>query len=202
VEGPALRAPLPVICDSCRAEGAAGDDAFSAIPDILAFDPVPRSPHDKLWPAETQRAFIAALAVTGSPVRAARSVGRHAFGAEKLRKARGARAFNDAWEAALDLARERELSRLHGKLDQLTSPAAQGETDRDGQVVNEFGEYEDAASYERRGEEARKSIFEKLQRMRRNTLRDDIIPNPEKRAAWIVLNGPEEIEAIENEGAQ
>jgi hypothetical protein len=189
--------PLPVICDTCRAEGAAGDEAFSAIPDILAFDPVPRSAHDQLWPAETQRAFIAALAVSGSPVRAARSVGRHAFGAEKLRKGRGARSFSEAWEAALDLARERELSRLHGKLDQLTSPAIDGEADRDGQVINEFGEYEDAASYERRGEEARKSIFEKLQRMRRTMLRDEIIPDPEKRTAWIVLNGPEEIEAIE-----
>jgi hypothetical protein len=113
--------PLPVVCDKCGAEGAAGDDAFAGIPDILAFDPVPRRAHDKLWDAETQRAFIAALAVSGSPVRAARSIGRHALGAEKLRKARGARSFNEAWEAAMDIARERELVRLHGKLDQLAA---------------------------------------------------------------------------------
>jgi hypothetical protein len=193
--------PLPVICDNCRAEGAAGDETFSAIPDIFAFDPVPRSAHDKLWPAETQRAFIAALAVTGSPVRAARSVGRHAFGAEKLRKARGARAFNEAWEAALDLARERELSRLHGSLSELSarlpSPSGEGPLPDSCQREDESDE-----EYERRGEKARKSILEKLQRLRRNSLILDIIPNPEKRAAWIVLNGPEEIEAIENEGAQ
>ena len=36
---------VPVICDKCRAQGMAGDPAFAAIPDILAFDPVPRRAH-------------------------------------------------------------------------------------------------------------------------------------------------------------
>ena len=33
---------IPVICDQCRASGMAGDEAFSGIPDILSFEPVPR----------------------------------------------------------------------------------------------------------------------------------------------------------------
>lgn len=189
-DGPAAD-PLPVICDKCRAEGAAGDDAFAEIPDILAFDPVPRRAHDRLWPADVQRAFIAALAVSGSPVRAARSVSRHAFGAEKLRKARGSRSFGEAWEAALDLARERELTRLHGSLEQLSSKIdASGGREEDEQ---EHGEAEI--------EEVRERIFQKLQRMRRKMLREEIIPDAERRAAWVVLNGEEELKAVESGGS-
>lgn len=187
VEGvPRLAHPLPVICDTCRAEGAAGGEAFAAIPDVLAFDPVPRPAHDNLWPAETQRAFIAALVVSGSVVRAARSVGRHAFGAEKLRKARGSRSFNEAWEAALDLARERELSRLHGKLDELAqspSPLA--------------GEEVDGGPSEQEIEEVRERLFNKLQRLRKRELlkhKDD----PKWRAAWEIINGPEDWSGLED----
>ena len=39
------RDPIPVLCHSCRAEGMAGDSAFSAIPDILNFQPVARRLH-------------------------------------------------------------------------------------------------------------------------------------------------------------
>lgn len=41
--------PIPVICDACRATGMAGDEAFSAIPDILAFEPVQRRAHANGW---------------------------------------------------------------------------------------------------------------------------------------------------------
>jgi hypothetical protein len=179
--------PLPVICDKCRSEGAAGDAAFAEIPDILAFDPVPRRAHDRLWPADVQRAFIAALAVSGSPVRAARSVSRHAFGAEKLRKARGSRSFCEAWEAALDLARERELTRLHGSLEQLSE-----KIDASGGRVEDEQEHDEEAI-----EEVRQRLFDKLQRLRRKKLREEIIPDAEKRAAWVVLNGQVEIDEIE-----
>jgi hypothetical protein len=56
----------------------AGDEAISAIPDLLNFDPVPRRARADGWTAEHQRAFIAALAVTGSARQAARAIGKHA----------------------------------------------------------------------------------------------------------------------------
>ena len=107
---------VPVICDKCRATGMAGDEAFSAIPDILNFTPVERRAHVNGWRPEHQRAFIAALAITGSPRQAARAIGRHAFGAEQLRNHRGGKSFAAAWDAALELARERETHRIHENL--------------------------------------------------------------------------------------
>ena len=107
---------LPVVCERCKAEGAAGDDAFAGIPDILAFDPVPRRARADGWRPEHQRAFIAALAITGSPRAAARVIGKHEFGAQSLRKARGGKSFAEAWDAAIDLAREREFARLRENL--------------------------------------------------------------------------------------
>ena len=110
---PPLPATVPVICDRCRAEGVAGDPAFALIPDLLTFDPVPRRARVDNWTAEHQRAFIVALAITGSPRQAARALGRHPFGAEQLRSARGGRSFAEAWDAAMDLARDREFARIH-----------------------------------------------------------------------------------------
>ena len=185
VEGPwAPAEPLPVICDKCAAEGIAGDEAFADIPYLLAFDPVPRPAHDRLWDAPTQRAFVAALAVTGSIERAARSIRRHAFAIEKLRKSRGAREFNEACEAALDVARQRELAKIGGRLSELGS---------EGGARTEDEDYDPEHI-----EEVRARIFGKLEKLRRRTLAEEVIPYPEKRAAWIVLNGAEEIEAIEN----
>jgi hypothetical protein len=114
---PDLTVPqIPVICDRCRAAGMAGDEAFSAIPDILNFTPVPRRARADGWKEEHQRAFIAALAITGSPRQAARAIGRHQFGAEQLRNARAGKSFAIAWDAAIDLAREREAFRIHENL--------------------------------------------------------------------------------------
>src|SRR4051794_10982663 len=81
--------PMPVICDACRAQGSAGEEGFAEITDILNFEPVPRRTQVNNWTAELQRAFIAALALTGSARRAGKAIGRHEYGAEKLRKARG-----------------------------------------------------------------------------------------------------------------
>lgn len=108
--------PIPVVCDICRAEGAAGEDPFAAIADLLTFDPVERRAHVNNWTAEHQRAFIAALAITGSPRQAARALGRHAFGADQLRSAKGGRSFAQAWDHALELYRERELFRIRENL--------------------------------------------------------------------------------------
>jgi hypothetical protein len=83
---PDLTVPaVPVICDKCRAEGMAGDEAFSGVPEILDFEPVPRRARADGWRPEHQRAFIAALAITGSPRQAARAVGKHDKKAELRR---------------------------------------------------------------------------------------------------------------------
>jgi hypothetical protein len=120
-----MHAAIPVICDRCRAEGSAGGTGFADIRDLLAFDPVQRRAHVNNWTAEHQRAFIAALAITGSPRQAARAIGRHAFGAEQLRTAKGGRSFADAWDAAIELAREREIARMHENLDALAAQTAE-----------------------------------------------------------------------------
>jgi len=165
---------LPVICDKCAAEGVAGDEAFADIPYLLAFDPVPRPAHDRLWDAPTQRAFVAALAVTGSVERAARSIKRHAFAVEKLRKSRSAREFNEACEAALDVARQRELMKMGGKLAEL------GSGDDDGSL-----EAAQQAEYEA----ARERIQMRLTNCRRLYLWE-ICEDEAKRAAWELLCGP------------
>ncbi len=116
-----MHAPIPVICDRCRAEGSAGGDGFADIRDLLAFEPVQRRAHVNNWTAGHQRAFIAALAITGSPRQAARAIGRHAFGAERLRTHRGGRSFAAAWDAAMELARDREVARIHANLSELAA---------------------------------------------------------------------------------
>ncbi len=197
---------VPVICDRCRAEGIAGDPAFAAIPDILAFDPVPRRTHVNNWTAEHQRAFITALAITGSPRQAARALGRHSFGAEQLRSARGGRSFAAAWDSAIELARDREFSRIHTNLSDLAAqrdaelavaPRATGATSNEGRPFDPDededgrGEYLDAV-----GNIARRM------RMCRRLLLAAIEPDPAKRAAWEVLVGPVDWERAERLEAQ
>ena len=107
---------IPVICDRCREEGLAGDDPFTAIRDLLNFDPVKRRMHVNGWTAYHQRAFVAGLAITGSPRQAAAALGRWPAGADQLRKSKGGRSFDDACTAALDLYREREVFRIKDNL--------------------------------------------------------------------------------------
>ncbi len=109
--------PIPVICDRCRARGVAGEADFTDFGDLLDFEPVPRRPRADGWTPELQRAFIAALAVTGSPRRAARAVGKAQFGADQLRKAKGAEGFNAAWDKAMALAAEKGRHRLAAGFD-------------------------------------------------------------------------------------
>ena len=137
-------APIPVICDRCRAEGSAGDGRFAEIADLLTFDPVPRRAHVNNWTAEHQRAFIAALAMTGSPRQAARALGRHAFGADQLRTAKGGRSFAEAWDAALELYRERELYRIKSNLGGLADQ--QAERDRSAGSVRGWADHGDLAA--------------------------------------------------------
>lgn len=68
------------------------------IPD---FTPVPRKYRFDGWTAERQRAFIAALADTGSVRAACKRINMASVGAYQLRRAPGAESFAEAWEAAL-----------------------------------------------------------------------------------------------------
>lgn len=72
------------------------------------FTPVPRQceRHDGWTPAR-QRAFIEALADTGSVRAAVNTVGQTTVGAYRLRRQPGAQSFAAAWSAALDLGVQR-----------------------------------------------------------------------------------------------
>ena len=75
------------------------------LPDgLLDFTPVPRRYRHDGWTPERQRAFIAALAVTGCVDRAARMVNIAQTNCYELRRAPGAEGFRRAWDAALDFA--------------------------------------------------------------------------------------------------
>ncbi|TMM50088.1 hypothetical protein [Qipengyuania marisflavi] len=78
--------------------------AAEAIP---AFDVVPRKFRHDGWTPRRQRAFIGALADTGSVSRAARHVNMSPEGAYYLRRQAGSESFRRAWEAALDLGVQR-----------------------------------------------------------------------------------------------
>jgi hypothetical protein len=69
---------------------------------IPAFTPVPRKYRHDGWTAERQRAFIEALADTGSVKAAAKRINMSPEGAYYLRRQPGAETFRAAWEAALD----------------------------------------------------------------------------------------------------
>lgn len=75
---------------------------------LPAFTPVPRQRQRfDGWTPERQRAFIEALADTGSPRHAARTVGMTPEGAYLLRRHPKGEEFRKAWEAALALGVER-----------------------------------------------------------------------------------------------
>ena len=75
---------------------------------LPTFTPVPRG-HDRSngWKPEVQRAFIEALAETGSVQSACRRVGRATVGAYLLRRHPEAAEFRAAWAAALDIGIQR-----------------------------------------------------------------------------------------------
>jgi len=71
---------------------------------LPAFTPVPREKdRSNGWKPEVQRAFIEALAETGSVRAACRRVGRADHGAYLLRRHPEGASFRAAWDAALDL---------------------------------------------------------------------------------------------------
>ena len=74
---------------------------------VPEFEPVPRKYRHDGWTPERQKAFIAALADTGSVKRAARAVNMSPEGAYWLRRQPGSETFRRAWEAALDFGVQR-----------------------------------------------------------------------------------------------
>ncbi|UNU44048.1 hypothetical protein EAO27_15910 [Sphingopyxis sp. YF1] len=76
--------------------------APEARPPLPDFTPVPRKYRHDGWTPERQKAFIAALADTGSVSRAAAMVNMAQTNCYTLRRAPGAEGFRRAWEAALD----------------------------------------------------------------------------------------------------
>lgn len=108
-----MSSPLFVICDRCRAEGVAGDDPFTGFGALLDFDPVPRRTHRADgWDADVQRAYIAALALTGSDRAACRAVGRSAFGINQLLAHEESDGFRAARDEALAIAADERSRRL------------------------------------------------------------------------------------------
>lgn len=77
-------------------------------PPLPDFAPVPRLKHrHDGWTPQRQRAFIAALADTGSVTRAAAMVNMAQANCYTLRRAAGAEEFRRAWAAALDFGVQR-----------------------------------------------------------------------------------------------
>jgi hypothetical protein len=106
--------PSPSFCDRCRAEGLAGEAEFAefaGLGDLLDFEPVARRKRANGWDPEAQRAFIAALAATGSDRQAAAVVGRNTFGITQLCKAEGNESFLAARAKAIEIFEEKERVR-------------------------------------------------------------------------------------------
>jgi len=76
-------------------------------PPLPEFTPVPRKPRHDGWTPERQKAFIEALADTGSVSRAAAMVNMAQTNCYTLRRAPGAESFRKAWDAALDFGLQR-----------------------------------------------------------------------------------------------
>lgn len=74
--------------------------AAEARPPLPDFTPVPRKYRHNGWTPERRRAFIAALADTGSVGRAAAMVKMARANCYTLRRAAGAESFRRAWAAA------------------------------------------------------------------------------------------------------
>ena len=119
-----MHPPIPVICDRCRAEGFGNAEEFADFGDLLDFEPVPRRQRADGWTPEVQRAFIAALAATGSDRQAARAVGKAQYGVDQLKKAKGNEGFMAAHARALAMAADEKNRRLAAGVHAVAAPAA------------------------------------------------------------------------------
>jgi hypothetical protein len=184
--------------ETARAAPETADTTDPLIAKLLDFEPVQRR-HKRPdgWTPALQRIFIAKLAELGSVNAATEALGKNRYGVEKLYKSAGAKSFRKAWDAAIALYEEREAKRLMienapfaGVKPPFADPKgrflASTAGPLPGQVMNEHGEWEDEASFIRRGEEAVDSVREKLLRCRRLYLME-ISGSAGKRAAFEIL---------------
>ena len=197
--------PVPTLCDTCRATGTAGASPFEDLAGLLDFTPVPVRSHANNWTPEHQRAFVAALAVTGTEREAARSIGRYAAGADRLRKLPRGKSFADACQNALDLYRERELAGLDAAMVKLDEQARAARAHRKDVFATidyhrERAPEPHALPDEEQVAAARASIAGKLHRARLLFL-ESIADDPARRAAWELLCGPTDWDALEAEDA-
>ena len=137
--------------------------------------------------------MIARIAACGSPTRAAQQMGKNVSGAEGVYRSPGAESFRAAWDAALALWQQRSAEAARGAQAVGRAPGLNVRGGRNtspgllpGQVINEFGEWEDEAALERRADEARDSVSRKLINARRLYL-NEISDSPGKRAAFELL---------------
>ncbi|HMO74129.1 MAG TPA: hypothetical protein PKD48_02205 [Sphingopyxis sp.] len=84
-------------------------DAHGHDPAAYDWVPVLKKRRKDGWSPDKQRAFIEALADSGSVVTAAQSVGMSESSAYRLRRSPGAEAFDRAWSAAIDAASKKLL---------------------------------------------------------------------------------------------
>ena len=84
-------------------------DAHGHDPAAYDWVPVLKKRRKDGWSPDRQRAFIEALADSGSVVTAAQCVGMSESSAYRLRRAPGAEAFDRAWSAAIDAASKKLL---------------------------------------------------------------------------------------------
>jgi hypothetical protein len=88
---------------------AAALDAHGHDPAAYDWVPVLKKRRKDGWSPDKQRAFIEALADSGSVATAAQCVGMSESSAYRLRRAPGAEAFDRAWSAAIDAASKKLL---------------------------------------------------------------------------------------------
>lgn len=98
-------APIP----SPEPTPATALDAHGHDPAAYDWVPVLKKRRKDGWSPDRQRAFIEALADTGSVVTAAQCVGMSESSAYRLRRSPGAEAFDRAWSAAIDAASKKLL---------------------------------------------------------------------------------------------
>ena len=166
---------------------------------LLDFEPVPRkSSPPGAWTPEAQRKFIAWLAVIGSQGKACGKIEKDRGGATKLYQSAHGASFRAAWHKAIELYERRRDEKLaNGPPPADTPPTVDGRHKfrfpaifanprREGQVLNEFGKWEDQESLNRRGMNARDNIARKLRMARRLYLKE-ISGSPGKRAAFEIL---------------
>lgn len=165
---------------------------------LLEFEPVPRKvKRPDGWTPERQREFIHRLALCGSPPIAVGQMSKNISGIEAIYKEKGAESFRRAWDGALEVGQRRKAEQeqeqgeaFEGRAPGLNERASTGSRQAagplPGQVLNEYGEWEDEGSYRQRGEDARDSIGNKLIRSRRLYLQE-ISGSAGNRAAFEIL---------------